>query len=113
MKMTKEKFKQIITQIINIYQETETYIDQLLDLKIDLIETPLYEYSVKFLDLLVDILIEDDNKQEVFYGYIFEYLPQLKEEGRVPCQINAQMWDENNNPMCYDIDSLVDYLYES
>lgn len=113
MKMTKENFKQIITQIIDTYQENEDYVDQLLNLKIDLIETPLYECSGKFLDLLVNILIEDCNKKDVFYWYIFEYLPQLKEEDKLPCQRNAQMWDENNNPMCYDLDSLVDYLYES
>lgn len=109
--MNKQEFKGEIIKLIEANIKQDEYINNLYSLGIDIIESEmLMNYETVF-DIAVKALIPDEEKRDTFYWYIFEYTSIL--DGRTPCIENAEMWDKDNNPICYDLDSLIDYLYES
>ncbi len=108
--MNKQEFKKEIEELISIDTSQCEFIEKMSDIGVEVIDSQGFENYNKVFDIAVKSIITDENKQDTFYWYLYEYLPKFN--GSRTTVNDAEMWDENNNPMCYDLDSLVDYLYE-
>ena len=94
--MTLEKF----TEIINILQEESNKITNLYRMKVDLIDFADPYHSV------ISILIKEiygEEGYDWFSWFCYERDFGAKEVGA---------WDGNQNPICYDVESLWNYLEE-
>lgn len=92
--MTLEKF----TEIIDSLKKTEDDINKLYKLNVDLTE------FVEPFELIMSKLLREiygDEGYDWFSWFCYERDFGEKELGA---------WDENNNPICYDVESLWQYL---
>ena len=92
--MTLEKF----TEIIDSLKKTEDDINKLYKLNVDLTE------FVEPFELIMSKLLREiygDEGYDWFSWFCYERDFGGKELGA---------WDENNNPICYDVKSLWEYL---
>lgn len=116
--MEREELKEKLIKINDIINKTNEFIDiSYSQLKIDFVETELFQSYGIVLDMLFDQIAETINvnsKEKIFdtlTWYFFEYKFQIENFGNSEfSKETAKMWDENDNPICYDIDSLTDYL---
>jgi len=107
--LDKEVFKDKLKSLISIIRETEEFIDKIDELGLDLSDSPLYIGYSKMSRLYEEeLLIGDEVAIETFDWYLYEYLPSLKE--KTPSEETARMWDKNKKPICYDFNSLCDFL---
>ena len=68
----------------------------------------------KYLSQSIASSQEDVDKiRETLNWFFYEYLFELKLSKKKPCKETAAMWDEQNNPICYDFESLSDYLIKT
>lgn len=112
--MNKENFKQEVSHLLKCHIAVDKFMDNAYNLSIDLMNTDLFEKCCEFQKLYMEKLFHGSKDAiEMFEWYIYEYLPRLKKDGKTPCKENAQAWDKDKNPIAYDLDSLVDYLWES
>ena len=94
--MTLEKF----TEIINILREESDRLTDLYKMKVDLIDFVDPYHSV-ITSLIKEIYGEEG--YDWFSWFCYERDFGTKEVGA---------WDENKNPICYDVESLWNYLEE-
>lgn len=111
--MSRIEFESKLRELINLIVDVDRFYNNLHMLCIDLYETPLDKSYTKLLDLyLHNLLHGDDHKIETFYWFIYEYMPNLSSKGLEPCKENAQMWDKDGEPICYNVVTLSRYLYD-
>ena len=94
--MTLEKF----TEIINILREESGRLTDLYKMKVDLIDFVDPYHSI-ITSLIKEIYGEEGC--DWFSWFCYERDFGAKEVGA---------WDENKNPICYDVESLWNYLEE-
>jgi len=92
--MTYERFLKIITEI----EKQDKLVSALYDLKVDLIDWT-DPYSSIIGELIKEIYGEEG--YDWFGWFCYETDFGNKEVGA---------WDENNNPICYDVKSLWEYM---
>ena len=118
--MNKEPLKAYLTQMLNIIDDTDKFMDDTYKIcKIDFIEFPLFNNYSNSLDLNIKLISsmfakskeEYDELYDIINWFFFEYRLKLKDNNLEMIKENAQCWDKDKNPICYDIESLGDYIF--
>lgn len=112
--MSRPEFIIRITEIINTAISVERFYNNLQNMSVDLYDCPLDIAYKNTLDLYLQVLLNNDNKKiDTFYWFLYEYMPNVLSKNMEMSIDTAQMWDKNEKPICYNIVTLAEYLYES
>jgi len=110
--MTKENFKSILKK----YLEISEYITDLYHIGFDILDNPKFPIQNLVYDMFIEILQSTYNEEGVEWisFYIFEYssYDRLNPEEWMYPKKEPSAWDADKNPICYNIDSLYDYVTE-
>ena len=112
--MTLESFKSIVK---NYYEISET-IHDLLSIGFDIMDNPKYPIQNLVYDMFDEIMKSEYNAEGVDWisWYIFEYShSMLRNEDYGDWMYPKRepgAWDADNNPICYNIDVLYQYVNE-
>lgn len=117
--MNKEVLKNYLNKIQELIDQSDKFIENTYDLcKIDFIDSTLYSSYAQAIDMCFDMICDiftnnDKDKEGLFdtiTWFFFEYYYNCKSKDVEMCIDNASMWDKDKNPICYDIDTLCDYI---
>lgn len=110
--MTLESFKSIVK---NYYEISES-IHDLYSIGFDISDNPKFPIQNLVHSMFDEIMKSEYDAEGVdwIFFYIYEYAPYDKlnsEEWMYP-KIEPRAWDSDNNPICYNIDVLYEYINE-
>ena len=94
--------KEVFNEIVNVSNEMSKYIDKLYDLKIDIINSPLFSYF----NTIESICIKNEYGSEGYDWYTWFLCEKMMSKN--PEKMRA--WDENGNEILKDLDELYDFL---
>lgn len=116
-KMKKDELVDYLERILNSIKKTDEYVDNVYNFcNIDIIDTPIFEETSKRVDLIFELICKSVSKTKKEYEVKFDtiswFFYEYFKPDREMTKENAMMWDKNMTPLCYDLDSLADYLLE-
>jgi hypothetical protein len=112
--MTKANFTLKINELIVQEIEMSKIQNNLYQMGISVIDSQFNSIHDNLLKNYVSLLLnEDEEKIDTFYWFIYEYMPNVLAKGKEMTIETAQMWDKDENPICYNVLTLAEYLYES
>jgi predicted phosphoadenosine phosphosulfate sulfurtransferase len=111
--MSKAEFILKITDLINDGIKVSKFHNNLYQLGINAFESDLEEIYTKTLKNYIELLFNnDEDKIDTFYWFLYEYMPSVLSKGKEMTIETAMMWDKNQNPICYNVVTLAEYLYD-
>ena len=119
--MNKEQLIEYLNEFSEIVDKADDFITKSYEVTgIEFIGTNIWNCYQESLDLTAKIICESfsnskesyDKLLDTLFWFFYEYKDMLKSSNKNMCKENAEMWDNNGNPMCYDINSLANYFIE-
>jgi hypothetical protein len=112
--MSKKDFTLRIQDLINDVIAMSRIENNLYQIGINIFDCKFDEIYNKTLKNYVALLLHNDSdKIDTFFWFAYEYMPNVLKTGNQMTIETAQMWDKDENPICYNVLTLAEYLYES
>jgi len=117
--ITRNELKDVLLRWEKTLDEKNCIIDMINDnLQIDITDSPIVlsfdEMEQLALEGIAHQITEDKKEFEkvldTLTWYYYEYRYWVLRYDAELCETKTKMWTEDNTPICYDLDSLIDYL---